>query len=477
MRRQFVTAAFAILCTGTASAQTIDAYDPMPGGAPASIARQADGKMLIVGNFSGVGTSTRTSVARLDLDGSVDASFGDAGVNGNVTTVAVQPDGAILIGGAFTEVGGQPRHALARLHGDGTLDPTFADPAFNGNVEALALQPDGRILVGGTFTMIGAHAQNYFVRLDASGGFDASFADPGLCCDPLVNAIALQADGSVLIGGAFSQAGGVNDHFYFARFSPSGVFDPAFPAVTTFPEPAALMVAPDGSIYLSNGGTGTIMKLDGNGALVAGFASAVVDGAIDSFALQPDGRILIAGTFQHAGGAERHGLARLAADGSLDPTFADLHFSVSAADPNGYVYGIADQGDGKPVVVGNFSLANGAAQPYVARVATGDYAISALVVSGNGAGVDVTWYRLGDGPELAAAPTLLHSTDGVNFSAVGPMTRVANGWHAGAGFDVHGARFYLKALGATADGSDDASPGTIPSTVYSNDTIFADGFE
>jgi len=94
------------------------------------------------------------------------------------------------------------------------------------------------------FTLIGAHAQNYFARLDANGGFDASFADPELCCDPLVNAIALQADGSVLIGGAFSQAGGVNGRFYFARFSSSGVFDPSFPAITTFPQPSALMVAP-----------------------------------------------------------------------------------------------------------------------------------------------------------------------------------------------------------------------------------------
>jgi len=69
------------------------------------------------------------------------------------------------------------------------------------------VQPDGRILAGGTFTLIGSHAQNYFARLDANGAFDASFADPGLCCDPLVNTIALQANGDVLIGGAFSQAG------------------------------------------------------------------------------------------------------------------------------------------------------------------------------------------------------------------------------------------------------------------------------
>ena len=127
----------------------------------------------------------------------------------------MQPDGKLLIGGDFTTIGGQPRHSMARLNADGTLDASFADPAFNGTIWAIAVQPDGRILAGGTFTLIGSHAQNYFARLDANGAFDASFADPELCCDPLVNTIALQANGDVLIGGAFSQAGGMNDRFYF----------------------------------------------------------------------------------------------------------------------------------------------------------------------------------------------------------------------------------------------------------------------
>ena len=476
MRHPIAAALASLVFAARLAAQTIDPYDPLPNGPPASIARQADGKMLILGNFTNVGADTRNGIARLNVDGSLDETFGDANVGG-VTTAAVQPDGAILIGGGFTEVAGQPRHGLARLHSDGTLDASFADPGLNGDVEALVLQPDGRILVGGTFTMIGTHAQNYFARLDANGGFDASFADPGLCCDPLVNAIALEADGSVLIGGAFSQAGGVNDHFYFARFSASGVFDPSFPATTSFPQPAGLMVAPDGSIFVANSGVSNILKLDASGAPVPGFSSAIADGTIDSFVLQPDGKFLIAGTFQNVGGVPRHALARLMSDGSLDASFADLHFDFNATDPNGYVYGIADQGDGKPVVVGNFSRANGVTQTYVARVATGDFATSALVVQPLGAGVVATWYRLGDGPELTAPPTLLHSSDGATFSAVGPMTRVPNGWQASAPFDAHGARFYLKAIGATADGTDDASPGALASSVYSNDTIFADGFE
>jgi uncharacterized delta-60 repeat protein len=476
--RHFFFGAFASLAiAGGAAAQSIDAYAPMPLGPPTSLATQADGKIVIVGNFTEVGTDARASVARLNVDGSVDETFGNPAVNSEVKTVAVLADGKLLIGGGFTEVGGQPRHSLARLNADGTLDASFADPGFNESIWAIAVQPDGRILAGGSFTLIGSHAQNYFARLDANGGFDASFADPLLCCDPLVNAIALQADGHVLIGGAFSQAGGVDDHFYFARYSSTGVFDASFPAMTNSPQPAALMVAPDGSIYVSDSGTGVLLKLGADGAPVAGFAGAATDGAIRSFALQPNGKIVIGGIFQNVGGQPHQALARLAADGSLDSAFADVHFSFDATNPNGFIYGIAEQADGRTVAIGNFTLANTAARQYMARVDTGDYATSALVVRPNGASVDVTWYRLGDGPELGAAPTLLHSSDGVTFSAVGAMTRVANGWQASANDDAHGARFYLEAMGTTGNGAGDAAPGEVTSAIYSNDTIFAGGFE
>ncbi len=210
----------------------------------------------------------------------------------------------------------------------------------------------------------------------------------------------------MLIGGDFSQAGGMNDRFYFVRFSSSGVFDPSFPAAAIEPQPGALMVAPDGSIYLSNNGTGMMLKLDANGTPDGSFGSVVTDGEIYSFALQPNGKILIAGTFANVGGAPHHALARLNADGSLDASFADVHLSFDATNPNGFAYGVAAQADGEAVVIGNFTFAESAPRQYMARVATGDYATSALVVQPNGASVDVTWYRLGDGPELGAAPTL-----------------------------------------------------------------------
>jgi len=67
----------------------------------------------------------------------------------------------------------------------------------------------------------------------------------------------------------------MNDRFYFVRFSSSGVFDPSFPAAAIEPQPGALMVAPDGAIYLSNNVPGMMMASSmRNGAPDGGFAAS-----------------------------------------------------------------------------------------------------------------------------------------------------------------------------------------------------------
>ena len=87
----------------------------------------------------------------------------------------------------------------ARLAPDGSLD-TF-DPGANGSVESLAIQADGKIVVGGAFTMLGGVPRNRIGRLNADGSVDISF-NPG--ANGEIAAIAVQADGSILVGGAFT---------------------------------------------------------------------------------------------------------------------------------------------------------------------------------------------------------------------------------------------------------------------------------
>ena len=132
------------------------------------------------------------------------------GVNGEVLAAAIQSDGKIVIGGRFSAVNGIARGNLARLDADGTLDRTFADQlalGVNGQVNALAIQPDGGIVVGGTFTQAGQVETANLARFRTDGSIDESFggadvADPGT--NGAVYALAVQPDGKIVVGGNFN---------------------------------------------------------------------------------------------------------------------------------------------------------------------------------------------------------------------------------------------------------------------------------
>lgn len=466
-----------------ASAQTIDAFNPQPQASPVTLTLQADGRILFGGYFLDPVTTTLFGVERVDKDGSLDVAFLTPEVDAEVKAVAVQADGKIVIGGSFTEVDGQPRHHLARLNGDGSLDAGFADPDLDLDVWSIALQSDGKVLAAGDFQNAGAIARAYVARFTTAGALDMGFVDTQICCGP-ARTVTLQPDGRVLVGGYFLGVVGDSSLGALLRFSATGALDAAFPVDQPATNVSAVVVAPDGSIYVGTSYNTTdnvslrpVAKLSANGALDTAYADVYTDGGTNTLALQPDGRIAFGGLFQLVDGQPRHALARLSAAGALDAGFRDLQFSFSAGDPNGSVFGLATQRDGNAIAVGNFTLVDGQPRQFAARVATGDAAFSSLVGQASGSSVVATWMRSGAGPELAQPPTLMHSTDGAIYTLVGPMARIANGWQASANFDVHGTPFFLKAIGSIEVGSGNGSPGRVDSPVYVSDRIFANGFD
>src|SRR5438309_1466300 len=134
----------------------------------------------------------------------------DPNANDSVYVAVVQPDGKILIGGDFTTLspnGGAAvtRNRIAQLNSDGTLDTAF-NPNANGSVYAIAVQADGEILVSGAFTRIGGQTRNRIARLHPNTGSADSF-NPNASGVAVVS-IAVQADGKVLAGGTFTSIGG-----------------------------------------------------------------------------------------------------------------------------------------------------------------------------------------------------------------------------------------------------------------------------
>jgi uncharacterized delta-60 repeat protein len=277
-----------------------------------AIAVQADGKILVGGWMTAfvdsTGTVPRSYLGRLNPGGSLDTSF-NPGADFPVRALAVQADRKILVGGGFTMLGGggtgtTPRYMIGRLDGNGSLDPGF-DPGVNGIVSAFAVQPDGKIVVGGYFTTLGnggTTARNYLGRLNADGSLDTSF-NPG--ANYWVDALAVQADGKILVGGEFTGLGGgtgTTPRNYIGRLNADGSIDTTFnPGADAWVR--AIAVQADGKIVvggsfasLGGGGTGLrrdcIGRINANGSIDPGFDPGA-SGQVVALAVDPNGRILV----------------------------------------------------------------------------------------------------------------------------------------------------------------------------------------
>ncbi len=320
---------------------TLDTLDPNVTGFSGSVvatATQPDGKMIIAGTFSSVLGVTRNHIARLNANGTLDMTFDPnaAPTNAGVFSVVVQPDAKILIGGSFLTL--QPNGAasattvkrLARLNSDGTLDGAFF-PEPNSNVNAVVVQPDNKILIGGLFSSIdepnngGPVGRNRMARLNADGTVDTSFVDPKGNSGSQVFTVALETDGKILIGGTFT------------TLQPTG-------------SPSAIA-------------RNRIARLNTDGTLDTNF-DPNANNEMDCITIQDDGKILIAGSFttlQPIGAPSaipRNRIARLNSDGTLDTGFNP--------NANGQVVGLALQTDGRVLLCGAFT----ALQPNGAPSAT-----------------------------------------------------------------------------------------------------------
>lgn len=123
----------------------------------------------------------------------------------------------ILINGRFTTVNGVARTGIARLNADGTLDTSFTPPALTALgdpiVDQIAVQSDGKIVIVGRFTSVGGLDRTGVARLHANGTHETSFEPPALtfaggASNLHPQAVVILGDGKILIGGDFSEAGG-----------------------------------------------------------------------------------------------------------------------------------------------------------------------------------------------------------------------------------------------------------------------------
>jgi uncharacterized delta-60 repeat protein len=357
---------------GTGGKATTTAF----GGDRSSMALQPDGKVVMAG-----GTFTAFVLARFDVDGTLDNSFGTGGL---VTTniggsfsqqealgVAIQPDpdGRIVVAGYIrNEV------AVACYLPDGQLDETFGtDGVVSGIVTGLAndvtIQPDGRIVIAGRTPPNPPRGDDfddlYVARLLADGQLDGSFGQGGLVVTDVgglsneaQNVVVQPFDEMIVLSGSSRNPGssgvGIDHHTDLVRYGPNGQPDPAFGNGGTLTLDAFvgadLAVQPDGRLLLVGTADTTpptsppnsvtelsVMRLEPDGTpdetfgdhgttnvSVTALTSVTGDPGRDggaALALHPDGRIVIAGAT--GGPNSNFAVARLLPGGTLDPDFTD----------------------------------------------------------------------------------------------------------------------------------------------------------
>ncbi len=407
-------------------------FDPSAGASSSvhSVAAQSDGKVLIGGLFTRYNDVPRSRIARLNTDGSLDTTFDPSAgaINNTVYSVAMQADGKVLIGGHFTRYNGTGSNRIARLNANGSRDTTFnPGTGASGDVHSVALQSDGKVFIGGAFTSYNGTGRNRIARLNTDGSLDTTF-NPGAGASGSINSVVVQADGKVFIGGHFTSYNGTGRN-RIARLNTDGSLDATFdPGTGTIGSVHSVAVQSDGKVFIggifaSYNGTArrSITRLNADGSLDATFdpGTGAASNIVHSVAVQSDGKVLIGGGFAYYNGTLRSRIARLHADGSLDAIFDP----GTGASENSYVYSVTLQADGKVFIGGNFSSYNGTARGYLARIMNGPASQTLTVAST----ARVEWLRGGSAPEVEQV-TFESSLDGVVWTPLGGGDRISGGW-------------------------------------------------
>ena len=311
-----------------------------------SIAAGSNGK-LVVGGFSisssvtGQTTVSASQVARYNADGSLDSGFGKGGLVSlpqspgfAIFATATQTDGKVLLGGAVlsTISAATARPELVRLNTNGSVDTTFGafGTVLNGSgvIFSIALQPNGQIVTAGLVNA-GSGLTFGVTRYNSNGSLDANFGAGGeaTVALPIATSVALQSDGKIVAGGA---AGLLTNNIITG-----------FPVVLSGGQFAVVRFNADGSLDTSFGN--------------AGFAQTALlnNAAASQVAVQPDGKVLAAGSAGASSGPFDFAVVRYNSDGSLDSSFGTNGAAVTNLDGSSdLAYGMALQADGQIVVAG-----------------------------------------------------------------------------------------------------------------------------
>ncbi|MFD2717358.1 T9SS type A sorting domain-containing protein [Hymenobacter monticola] len=366
-------------------------FAPLPGYTTprvTNVVRQSDGRYVVAGLFQAVDGHVTDGLARLLADGYVDTTFTyrpaqSVAAQGGWTALAVQADGKVL--GSLRTPGNLLR-VLPSGQPDASFRPALRSRVGGQNIGQLVAQPDGKLLLAGAITDSLGH--NGLVRLLPTGQVDPVFNPPALPADFAVLSVALEPSGRMVYSrSTFDIRTPVPT---VTRLLASGRVDSTFsctiPPATVPPQISKVVRCPDGSYALAGIFTDkAVAHLTPTGAWDTAFPLSVncftlylgfiVGNSISAVAVQPDGRILVAGSILNASNRDAP-MARTLRTGGNDSTF-DFDFiytfyqspiSPAYNGNSARVYDLLVEPSGKVLVAGNFAQAGTVPHSGLARL-------------------------------------------------------------------------------------------------------------
>lgn len=355
---------------------------------PRNIDIQSDGKIVVGGEFTTYNSITRNRIARLNTNGTDDSTFSiGTGFDSFVTFLKIQSDQKVVVVGNFSAYNGTSRTRIARLNTNGSNDTTFTTGSgLNSTPNVIEIQSDGKIIIGGFFTVYNTSNANRIVRLNSDGTIDTTFIT-GTGFNSEVYGLAVQSDGKILVGGAFTEYNGVSNN-RIVRLNPDGSIDTSFNIGTGFNgRVETVLVEPSGKIIVgghfktyNDTSANRIIRLNSDGSIDTSFntgtgfdpSANIGVTQIKRIKRSSTGKLFVIGSFTAYNGTQCVNFAIINSDGSLSATFVNTYSNLLS---NGYFNDLLVLSNNNLIVGGGFSTIRSTSALRIARLTQPPYPV------------------------------------------------------------------------------------------------------
>lgn len=344
-----------------------------------ALAETSDEKLLAAGRFTSYNGMPRNGLARLHLDGTLDTSFVPAleEHHNDARRIKACSDGGCFVLSSMTTYDEWATQSVRRYLADGARDTAFYSVNLSGTLREWAWQSDGSVIIGGSFSQVDGHTSKGIARLHPNGGLDTTFLptllESGFLASATVQALACQVDDKILVGGLFTQYLG-EWRPNLIRLNSDGSVDNGFvPNENYFSGVGSLVVQPDGRILVGGtinlpGGTVHTARLLPDGSIDPSFTPGALSLYPSMIKIRSDGNIVLAGLCTTSGCGD---FAVLSPDGALLPDFTEIQ-------ANGHVFDFVET-PGAFHIAGSFTELDGIGRNRIARYVT-DFSTAASTI-------------------------------------------------------------------------------------------------